>query len=71
MGEIRVALTAAAHVVAASPNVLYADLDAFTQYDTDPVTGGMELKDGSLCVPEKPGLGLDIDAAWLKSLRAA
>ena len=47
MSEIRVALTAAAHVVMASPNVLYADLDAFTEYDTDPVIGGMQLKNGS------------------------
>ncbi len=70
MSEIRVALTAAAHVVTASPSVLYADLDAFTEYDMDPVLGGMELKDGALSVPEKPGLGLDIDPAWLKGLRA-
>ena len=71
MSEIRVALTAAAHVVMASPNVLYADLDAFTEYDTDPVIGGMQLKDGSLSLPEKPGLGLDIDPNWLKSLHSA
>ena len=70
MSETRVALTAAAHVVTASPSVLYADLDAFTEYDFDPVIGGMELKDGTLRVPEKPGLGLDIDPAWLKTLRA-
>lgn len=70
MSEIRVALTAAAHVVVASPNVLYADLDAFTEYDTDPVIGGMQLRDGSLSLPETAGLGLDIDPSWLKSLHA-
>ena len=70
MSEMRVALTAAAHVVSASPNALYADLDAFTEYSVDPVIGGMELKDGTLRLPAKPGLGLDIDPAWLKTLRA-
>jgi L-alanine-DL-glutamate epimerase-like enolase superfamily enzyme len=70
MSEMRVALTAAAHVVLASPNALYADLDAFTEYASDPVIGGMELHDGALSVPDKPGLGLDIDPAWLKTLRA-
>ncbi len=70
MSEMRVALTAAAHVVSASPNVLYADLDAFTEYHVDPVIGGMQFKDGSLTLPEKPGLGLDIDPAWLKTLKA-
>jgi L-alanine-DL-glutamate epimerase-like enolase superfamily enzyme len=71
MSEVRVALTAAAHVVLSSPNVLFADLDAFTEYDIDPVIGGMQLKDGSLSLSEKPGLGLDIDPSWLKSLHSA
>ncbi len=70
MSEIKVALTAAAHVMMANPNTVYADLDAFTEYDVDPVIGGIQLTDGALSVPEKPGLGLDIDPAWLKGLRA-
>jgi L-alanine-DL-glutamate epimerase-like enolase superfamily enzyme len=71
MSETRVALTAAAHVVAASPNVLYADLDAFVEFQTDPVIGGMELRDGTIRVPDSPGLGIDIDSAFLAELRAA
>lgn len=71
MSEIKVALTAAAHVAMANPNTLYADLDAFTEYDVDPVIGGIQLKDGALSVPEKPGLGLDIDSSWLRSLHSA
>ncbi|HYG99063.1 MAG TPA: dipeptide epimerase [Terriglobales bacterium] len=70
MSEIKVAITAAAHVLMASPNAVYADLDSFTEYDADPVIGGVLLKDGSLSIAEKPGLGLDIDAAWLKGLRS-
>lgn len=70
MSETKIALTAAAHVVMASPNAVYADLDAFTEYDVDPTIGGIQLKDGALSLAEKPGLGLDIDANWLKGLRS-
>jgi L-alanine-DL-glutamate epimerase-like enolase superfamily enzyme len=71
MTETRLALTAAAHVVCSQRNVLYADLDAFTEHRIDPVVGGMQVKDGIIRLPETPGLGLDIDPAWLKTLRAA
>jgi L-alanine-DL-glutamate epimerase-like enolase superfamily enzyme len=71
MSETRVALTAAAHVVCSQRNVLYADLDAFTEHRIDPIIGGMQVKDGIIHVPTTPGLGLDIDPAWLKTLRAA
>ena len=71
MNETRVALTAAAHVVCSQRNVLWADLDAFTEHNIDPVIGGMQLKDGVIHAPSTPGLGLDIDPEWLKTLRAA
>ncbi|HZP02830.1 MAG TPA: dipeptide epimerase [Terriglobia bacterium] len=71
MNETRVALTAAAHVVCSQRNALWADLDAFTEHNIDPVIGGMQLKDGIIHAPSTPGLGLDIDPAWLKTLRAA
>lgn len=71
MNESRVALTAAAQVVCSQRNVLWADLDTFTEHAIDPVIGGVQLKDGVLYAPTTPGLGLDIDPAWLKTLRAA
>jgi L-alanine-DL-glutamate epimerase-like enolase superfamily enzyme len=71
MSETRVALTAAAHVVCSQRNVLWADLDAFTEHNLDPVIGGMQLKDGIIHAPTTPGLGLDIDPAWLRTLRVA
>ena len=71
MTETRAALTAAAHVVASQKNVLYADLDTFTEHITDPVRGGMQVKDGVVTVPDAPGLGFDIDPAFLKTLHAA
>jgi L-Ala-D/L-Glu epimerase len=71
MSETRVALTAAAHVVASQRNVLFADLDAFTEHKIDPVIGGMQMSGGTVRVPSAPGLGLDIDPAWFGSLRPA
>lgn len=71
MGETRVAITAAAHVVCANPNVQFADLDSFTEHHIDPVISGVQLKDGALSLPTGPGLGLDIDPGWLKNLQSA
>jgi len=70
MSETRVALTAAAHVVCSQRNVLYADLDAFTEHKVDPVIGGMQVKNGIIRLPSTPGLGLDIDPDWLNTLRS-
>jgi L-alanine-DL-glutamate epimerase-like enolase superfamily enzyme len=71
MSETRVALTAAAHVVMSQPIVKYADLDAFLEHEIDPVLGGMQVKGGSVTLPDAPGLGLDIDPAFLRKLQPA
>jgi L-alanine-DL-glutamate epimerase-like enolase superfamily enzyme len=71
MTETRVALTAAAHVAMAQKCVVYADLDTFTEHKIDPVIGGMQVKDGLVTLPETPGLGLDADADFLKTLKPA
>ncbi len=71
MSETRLGLTAAAHVVASQKNIEFADLDAFLFLASDPVVGGMEVKDGVVGVPQSPGLGLDVDPTFLKNLRAA
>jgi L-alanine-DL-glutamate epimerase-like enolase superfamily enzyme len=69
MSESRLALTAAAHVVLSQPIVRFADLDAFLEHDVDPVIGGMQVKAGVVTVPDAPGLGLDVDPAFLKKLQ--
>jgi L-alanine-DL-glutamate epimerase-like enolase superfamily enzyme len=69
MNETKVALTAAAHVVMSQEIIRYADLDAFLEHETDPVMGGMQVKAGVVTLPEAPGLGLDIDPAFLKKLQ--
>jgi len=68
MSESRVALTAAAHVVLSQPAFRFADLDAFLEHDVDPVVGGMAVQAGVVTLPEAPGLGLDIDPAFLDKL---
>ena len=69
MLESKLALTAAAHVVASQANVVYADLDGNSEHVTDPIIDGMIVKAGVLTLPEKPGLGCDVDPAFLKKLR--
>jgi L-alanine-DL-glutamate epimerase-like enolase superfamily enzyme len=68
MTETRVALTAAAHVVASQANIVYADLDGNAEHTLDPVVGGMTTKAGIVTMPETPGLGCDLDPAFLKKL---
>ncbi len=68
MLESRIALTAAAHVVASQGNIVYADLDGNAEHTADPVVGGMTTKAGIVTMPETPGLGCDIDPAFLKKL---
>ena len=69
MLESRLALTAAAHVMSADRNIVFADLDGHTSHAVDPVIGGMELAGGTIHLPETPGLGVDVDPAFLRKLR--
>ena len=71
MNETRIALTAAAHVVMSQEIIRYADLDAFLEHQADPVVGGMQVKAGVVSLPDTPGLGLDVDPAFLKKVQPA
>jgi L-alanine-DL-glutamate epimerase-like enolase superfamily enzyme len=71
MNETRIALTAAAHVVMSQEIIRYADLDAFLEHQADPVVGGMQVKAGVVTLPDAPGLGLDVDPAFLKKVQPA
>jgi L-alanine-DL-glutamate epimerase-like enolase superfamily enzyme len=71
MIETRLALTAAAHVHGATRNIVFADLDGYFDHTIDPIVDGMTVKDGLITLPEKPGLGTDIDPAFLKKLKRA
>ena len=69
MNETRIGLTAAAHVVGAQKNIVFADLDGYLSHSVDPVVDGMKVQEGMVTLPEKPGLGVDVDPAFLKTLR--
>jgi len=70
MLETRLALTAGAHVVASQRNIAFADLDAYAVHTMDPIVGGMTVSQaGEIVLPELPGLGVDVDPAFLRKLK--
>jgi len=71
MIESNLGLTAAAHVVASQANIIFADLDGNTEHAVNPVRGGMTVRQGIVTMPETPGLGCDVDPAFLNKLRQA
>lgn len=68
MNETSLGLTAAAHVIASQKNLIYADLDSYLFAVSNPIIGGMEIRQGTVYLPTTPGLGLDIDPVFLKKL---
>jgi L-alanine-DL-glutamate epimerase-like enolase superfamily enzyme len=66
MSESRLALTANAHFAAARQNVLFCDLDACFEHANDPVYGGISYIGYQIELPETPGIGAEVDAAFLK-----
>ncbi len=70
MLETRLGLTAAAHVAAAMPQtIIFADLDGMNSQTIDPIVDGMSVAAGRITLPELPGLGADVDPAFLKKLK--
>ena len=70
MLETRLGLTAAAHIAAALPQtIVFADLDGMNSHTIDPIVDGMSVKAGRITLPELPGLGVDVDPAFLKKLK--
>ena len=59
--ETRVSIAAAAHLSVALPGVVYADLDGHMDLSHDPASGGFEIRDGSLHLDDRPGLGVDVE----------
>jgi L-alanine-DL-glutamate epimerase-like enolase superfamily enzyme len=65
MCESRLGLTAAAHFSLAAPAASFFDLDTFWEHREDPIRGGMTVRDGSIEVPEEPGIGAVPDESRL------
>ncbi len=71
MVETRLGITAAAHVVAASRNIVYIDLDADLTLKEDPVKGGVTHEGGGVRrIPNAPGLGVELDYNMLEYIGA-
>jgi L-alanine-DL-glutamate epimerase-like enolase superfamily enzyme len=63
LGELGVALYAAVHVMASTPNFTYANQSYASLLEDDVVTGGrLPYRNGALAVPEGPGIGVELDA---------
>lgn len=62
MLETRVAITAAASLVAAKRNITEADLDSFMYcQESDVIKGGFDINGDIITLSDKPGLGIDIN----------
>lgn len=66
MTETRLALSAAASLVSARPNIRYADLDGYLFLKEDPIIGGAQYDVGEITVSDEPGHGADVDPDFLK-----
>ena len=68
--ESRLALSAAAHLAIARPNIFFFDLDSAYKHKDDPVIGGMNYDKnigGLIHVPDTPGHGAVFDETFLKT----
>lgn len=69
MNETSFALTAAAHLVSARPNIAFADLDSADFLEVDPVMEGISYgKGGTITLPDGPGIGATVDPSFLEGL---
>jgi L-alanine-DL-glutamate epimerase-like enolase superfamily enzyme len=58
--ETRISIAASVHLALAMAGLRYADLDGYMDLVRDPSSGGFELREGCLCVSERPGLGVEL-----------
>lgn len=69
MLESRLALTAKVHFAMAMDNIRFYDLDTcLLGHRIDPVIGGVQYQGMHLSLTEEPGIGADVDDAYLQTL---
>jgi L-alanine-DL-glutamate epimerase-like enolase superfamily enzyme len=71
MVETRLAMSAAAHLVSARPNIIFADLDSPLMHAEDPIEVGITYDHGQVILSDAPGHGADLKpevAAALKGI---
>ena len=67
--ESRLALSAAAHLAMARPNIVFIDLDSAYKHKDDPVVGGISYDKnigGLIHIPDTPGHGAEFHEDYLK-----
>lgn len=68
MLESRVALSAFAHFATAHDNIIFYDLDTcLLGHKIDPVIGGVHYRGYFIEIPDTPGIGADVEEAFLKN----
>jgi L-alanine-DL-glutamate epimerase-like enolase superfamily enzyme len=68
MLESRVALSAKVHMALSCPNIRFYDLDTcLLGHLEDPVTNGVQYDGMKLKLPDLPGIGADVDPAYLRN----
>jgi L-alanine-DL-glutamate epimerase-like enolase superfamily enzyme len=71
MLESRVALTAKVHFASAFDNIHFYDLDTcLLGHKIDPVIKGVQYDGMKLILSDEPGIGADVDAAFLQTLES-
>jgi len=71
MTETRLGLSAAAHLVSARPNIVFADLDSAFNQTVDVVAGGITYEGGRVILTGTPGHGADIKPEVLSALEGS
>ena len=67
MIESRLAMSGFAHFALCSPSIVHFDFDTALMFKEDPVTDGIKYEmNGSIIVPDTPGLGATIDLSLLE-----
>ena len=71
MSESRLGVTVVAHFALANPVISFCDLDSFYEHREDPIQGGIAVRDGSLIIPDEPGIGAIPDESFLAKMSEA
>lgn len=70
--ELGIAQCAYMHLAASCPNFILANQSAYDSLIDDVIMGGrLEFKDGCMDLPEKPGIGVELDTQRMEKYHAA